>query len=195
MSTLKEAGTLFRTARFLESAANDEKILDAPGVDIPTISITRYPYPEYHTSDDNAALIDPVLLNESCALLRTLFDRIEADYVRRRRRARPTSCGGRALTSASPVWVGAVIRSAEVSPDHGLVALDLRRAALAEYCPDIHHHHAIRDRRYQRHVVFDHDHRDAEFAAEAGNPVRHQFGFLVVEALGGFIQQHDPWRQ
>jgi aminopeptidase-like protein len=79
--TLKDAGTPFRTAKFLESAANDEKILDAPGVDIPTISITRYPYPEYHTSDDNAALIDPVRLNESCTLIRALFDRIEADYV------------------------------------------------------------------------------------------------------------------
>ena len=81
LGTLKDAGASFRTAKFLESAANDEKILDAPGVDISTISITRYPYPEYHTSDDNAALIDPVLLNESCALIRALFDRIEADYV------------------------------------------------------------------------------------------------------------------
>ncbi len=81
LGSLKDAGAPFRTAKFLESAANDEKILDAPGVDVPTISITRYPYPEYHTSDDNAAFINPDLLNESCALIRSLFDRIEADYV------------------------------------------------------------------------------------------------------------------
>jgi len=81
LATLKDTGVPFRTAKFIESAANDEKILDAPGVNIPTISITRYPYPEYHTSDDNASLIDPAILNESCSLIRALFDRIEADYV------------------------------------------------------------------------------------------------------------------
>ena len=83
LATLKDAGAPFRTAKSLESAANDEKVLDSPGVDIPTISITRYPYPEYHTSDDNADFIDAGLLNESCALIRSLFDRIENDYVPR----------------------------------------------------------------------------------------------------------------
>ena len=82
-ATLKDAGTPFRTAPFLKSAANDEKVLDAPGVNIPTISLTRYPYPEYHTSDDNADMVDPAVLNESCSLIRGLFDRIEDDYVPR----------------------------------------------------------------------------------------------------------------
>jgi aminopeptidase-like protein len=81
LATLKEAGAPFRTARFLASAANDEKVLDAPGVNIPTLSLTRYPYPEYHTSDDNADMIGGTLLQESCALIRRLFDRIEDDYV------------------------------------------------------------------------------------------------------------------
>jgi aminopeptidase-like protein len=80
-ATLADAGVEFRTAPFLGSAPNDEKVLDAPGVCIPTISITRYPYPEYHTSDDNADLVDPVRLAESCALIRRLLDRIEDDYV------------------------------------------------------------------------------------------------------------------
>lgn len=79
--TLVDAGLPFRTAPFLGSAPNDEKVLDAPGVGIPTISITRYPYPEYHTSDDNADLVDGGRLAESCALIRALFDRIENDYV------------------------------------------------------------------------------------------------------------------
>jgi aminopeptidase-like protein len=83
LATLKEAGAPFRTAKFLASAANDEKVLDAPGVNIPTISLTRYPYPEYHTSDDNADMMDGDLLRESCALIRRLFDRIEEDYVPR----------------------------------------------------------------------------------------------------------------
>jgi aminopeptidase-like protein len=81
LATLQDADAPFRTAAFLQSAPNDEKILDSPGVDIPTISLTRYPYPEYHTSDDNAALIDQARLDESCRVIRALFDRIEADYV------------------------------------------------------------------------------------------------------------------
>jgi aminopeptidase-like protein len=80
-STLTDAGVPFRTAPFLGSAPNDEKVLDAPGVGIPTISITRFPYPEYHTSDDNADLVDAGRLAESCGLIRTLFDRIEDDYI------------------------------------------------------------------------------------------------------------------
>ena len=79
--TLIDSGLPFRTAPFLGAAPNDEKVLDAPGVNIPTISLTRYPYPEYHTSDDNAALVDAGRFRESCALIRALFDRIEDDYV------------------------------------------------------------------------------------------------------------------
>ena len=47
-----------RMVKFLKSAANDEKVLDSPGVDIPMISLTRYPYPEYHTDGDNMDIID-----------------------------------------------------------------------------------------------------------------------------------------
>lgn len=79
-NALKDFGVPFRTAAFLTSAANDEKVLDAPGVNIPTISLTRYPYPEYHTSDDNAAFISAERLTESCAFIRFLFNRIERDY-------------------------------------------------------------------------------------------------------------------
>lgn len=81
LHTLRDSGLEFRTAPFLQSAPNDEKVLDSPGVNIPAFSITRFPYPEYHTSDDNADLVDPDRMNESCALIRGLFDRIEDDYV------------------------------------------------------------------------------------------------------------------
>lgn len=114
-ATLKAAGVPFRTARFLQSAANDEKVLDAPGVDIPTISITRYPYPEYHTSDDNADMIDAGVLSESCALIGTLFDRIEDDYVPRYLTQGPVCLAEHGLypdwykdPSLLPVWEGFV---------------------------------------------------------------------------------------
>jgi aminopeptidase-like protein len=114
-ATLKAAGAPFRTAAFLQSAANDEKVLDAPGVDIPTISLTRYPYPEYHTSDDNADMIDAGVLSESCALIGTLFDRIEDDYVPRYVAQGPVCLAEHGLypdwykdPSLLPVWEGFV---------------------------------------------------------------------------------------
>lgn len=112
-ATLKDAGGSFRTAPFLKSAANDEKVLDAPGVNIPTISLTRYPYPEYHTSDDNADMINPALLRESCRLIRTLFERIEDDYVPRYLQRGPVCLSENGLypdwyrdPSLVPVWEG-----------------------------------------------------------------------------------------
>jgi aminopeptidase-like protein len=80
-ATFRDSGLRFREAAFLESAANDEKVIDAPGVGIPTLSITRYPYPEYHTSDDNADLINPARMRESIDMVCRLIDRIEDDYV------------------------------------------------------------------------------------------------------------------
>jgi aminopeptidase-like protein len=78
---LRDSGLEFRAVPFLESAANDEKVMDAPGVGIPTVSLTRYPYPEYHTSDDNASLIDPARMAEAIEVVCRFLDRVEADYV------------------------------------------------------------------------------------------------------------------
>lgn len=44
---------------------NDEKVMNSVGIDIPTISITRWPYPEYHTTADNPSIIDPRNLEET----------------------------------------------------------------------------------------------------------------------------------
>ena len=80
-ASLMDSGLEFRVAEFLKSAPNDEKVMDSPGVNIPTISITRYPYPEYHTSDDNVDLISPKKMEESIDFLCAFLDRIEEDYV------------------------------------------------------------------------------------------------------------------
>jgi aminopeptidase-like protein len=78
---LADSGLAHRAVPFLQSAANDEKVMDAPGVDIPTLSLTRYPYPEYHTSDDNAALIDAARMAEAIDVVCRFADRVESDYV------------------------------------------------------------------------------------------------------------------
>jgi len=70
-----------KTVDFLKSAANDEKVLDSPGVEIPTVSLTRYPYKEYHTDLDNYSLIDEERLKESRDYLQQFIDYSEEDYI------------------------------------------------------------------------------------------------------------------
>jgi len=70
-----------KTVDFLKSAANDEKVLDSPGVEIPTVSLTRYPYKEYHTNHDNYDLINELKLKEARDFLQQFIDYFERDYI------------------------------------------------------------------------------------------------------------------
>lgn len=80
-NVLTNSGLPHKIVGFMKSASNDEKVLDSPGVDIPTFSITRYPYPEYHTSDDNIDLIDINRLREGRDVLQQIIDFAEKDYI------------------------------------------------------------------------------------------------------------------
>lgn len=51
---------------------NDETIFEAPGYAIPTISLTRYPFPEYHTSRDTPDIIPEERLEETVEVLEQL---------------------------------------------------------------------------------------------------------------------------
>ncbi len=73
----------FREARFREVAPSDEKVFNGPGVGIPTLNITRapYPYPEYHTSDDNPSIIEGERLEESRDLILKILEVMDSDFV------------------------------------------------------------------------------------------------------------------
>jgi aminopeptidase-like protein len=60
---------------------NDEMVFDSPGVRIPMISVSRWPYPEYHTSDDNPNLVVPESLTHARDAILDLIRYLEADYV------------------------------------------------------------------------------------------------------------------
>jgi aminopeptidase-like protein len=47
----------------------DEIVFEAPGIEIPMVFITRFPYPEYHTSDENMDIIYEAKLQETVAFL------------------------------------------------------------------------------------------------------------------------------
>jgi aminopeptidase-like protein len=81
---LKQSGREYRVCNFRESAGNDEIAFEAPGIEIPMPSLSRWPYPEYHTSDDNMDLIHEEQLQESLKVGSQLVSLFESDgYVTR----------------------------------------------------------------------------------------------------------------
>jgi aminopeptidase-like protein len=74
----------FREGPFRRVIVNDELVFNGPGINIPMISISRHPYTEYHTSDDNPSIITKEQLAESKALVLDIIKIIESDYVPQR---------------------------------------------------------------------------------------------------------------
>ncbi len=73
-----------RTGPFREVVASDEMVTNGPGFDIPTPSLTRWPYAEYHTSDDNPGIVRPENLAEALDVVLDVWEALEADYRPRR---------------------------------------------------------------------------------------------------------------
>ncbi len=63
---------------------NDEMVFNGPGVGIPMISISRWPYPEYHTSDDNPSIINEERLEEARDLILEILEIFDKDYIPQR---------------------------------------------------------------------------------------------------------------
>jgi aminopeptidase-like protein len=73
-----------REGAFREVVVNDEMVINGPGVDIPCISITRSPYPEYHTSDDTPDILTEERLNEAADVVEDLARTFVTNYIPRR---------------------------------------------------------------------------------------------------------------
>lgn len=75
---LKESGVPQEVHDFMDGPSNDEKVLNSPGFDIPSISFVRWPYNEYHTSADTPSILDDKRMDEAeDVILKTIlnFDR------------------------------------------------------------------------------------------------------------------------
>ena len=70
---LKKRKKEFREDAFREVIVNDEMVINGPGIGIPCISISRWPYDEYHTSDDNPDIIDEDMLLESADVVEEIL--------------------------------------------------------------------------------------------------------------------------
>jgi aminopeptidase-like protein len=93
----KRFGDGFREGGFREVISNDEMVINGPGVDAPCISVSRWPYPEYHTSDDCPAIIGEDRLQEAAQVVEEIVRVAASDYVPRRRFKGPVFLSGHGL--------------------------------------------------------------------------------------------------
>ena len=73
--TMDNLGISFRRGEFESIIINDEYVWEAYG--IPTCSLSRMPYPEYHSSRDNLSIMSPKRLDEAVAILEGAFSFLE----------------------------------------------------------------------------------------------------------------------
>lgn len=72
---LEQEGRPFSKGKFREIICNDEAVWESFG--FPMASISRFPYPEYHSDRDNPGIIKEKALAESIDLLERIIVRIE----------------------------------------------------------------------------------------------------------------------
>jgi len=90
---LQERNLPYWSGRFLTVLRNDERVSNGCNLDIPSISLSRTPYPEYHTSRDNPSIIDMAKLKESSEVTGSIVGILDDD-----RRLKPTFLGQPFLT-------------------------------------------------------------------------------------------------
>ena len=66
---------------FRQVICNDEINFDGPGIGIPTVSITRWPYPEYHTSDDGPGAVSISYLKRSLEVCWSLVNKLDSNII------------------------------------------------------------------------------------------------------------------
>ena len=66
---------------FAAHPANDERVINGPGVNVPCISINRWPYDEYHTSDDNLNIIAEEMLQDAADVVEEIVRIYCSNYI------------------------------------------------------------------------------------------------------------------
>jgi len=74
----------FFADKFRKIIGNDETVWEAPGYEVPTISLSRFPYPEYHSSMDTEDIIMESKLDDSLEALLGILNILEKNCVMRR---------------------------------------------------------------------------------------------------------------
>lgn len=94
---LQKEGEEFREGEFAQVVANDERVINGPGVNVPCISISRWPYDEYHTTDDNPDIIHEDMLQGAADVIEEIIRVYASNFVPRRKFRGPVFLSGHGL--------------------------------------------------------------------------------------------------
>ena len=82
---------------FAAAPANDERVINGPGVNVPCISINRFPYDEYHTTDDNLDIMHEDMLVGSAQTAEEIIRIYASNYTPKRTFRGPVFLSGYGL--------------------------------------------------------------------------------------------------
>lgn len=82
---------------FADYPPNDERVMNGPGVNVPSISINRWPYEEYHTTDDNLDIIDDDMLSGAAEVAEQIVRIFASNYIPKRNFRGPVFLSGNGL--------------------------------------------------------------------------------------------------
>lgn len=82
---------------FAAAPANDERVVNGPGVNVPCISLNRWPYEEYHTTDDNLDIMHEDMLIEAADIAEQIVRIYATNYVPKRAFRGPVFLSGHGL--------------------------------------------------------------------------------------------------
>ncbi len=82
---------------FAAAPANDERVINGPGVNVPCISINRFPYDEYHTTDDNLDIMHEDMLIGAAQTAEDIIRIYASNYIPKRTFRGPVFLSGHGL--------------------------------------------------------------------------------------------------
>ncbi|MBT3392128.1 MAG: DUF4910 domain-containing protein [Chloroflexi bacterium] len=82
---------------FADFPPNDERVINGPGVNVPCISINRWPYDEYHTTDDNPDIIEEEMLQDAADVVEKIVRIYASNYIPKRTFKGPVFLSGHGL--------------------------------------------------------------------------------------------------
>lgn len=82
---------------FAAAPANDERVMNGPGVNIPSISLNRFPYDEYHTTDDNLDIMHDDMLSGAAEIAEQIVRVFASNYIPKRTFRGPVFLSGHGL--------------------------------------------------------------------------------------------------
>ena len=77
----KFSNKMARKVDFRKGWGNDEQVFDSPGIGIPSVSVDRYPFKEYHTQKDDFSNYNKDKAEETISLFIEAVDIFEKDYI------------------------------------------------------------------------------------------------------------------